>query len=355
MIAKHGGDVYGNRGVVLDFSVNINPLGTPDFIKKAMASSLDDVSRYPDTRCRKLRSAAAAWYRVSEDTLIFGNGAAELLFLAVHALRPKRAIITAPSFLEYETALAAFDVPADFFPLKKEEGFHLPADRFVSFLEEKKPEMIFLCNPANPTGVLTERAEMEKILDFCETRGIFAVVDECFLEFLMEPERYSVLGCVRAGKKWLLVLQAITKTFAVPGIRLGYGFLSDAAVRERMEAARQPWSVSVTAQAAGAAAFGPEREAFLKKTREFLLKERPYFAEELKKRGFFVYDGAADYLFFEDIPGRGDGKLYEECLAGGILIRSCANYRGLDGQFYRVSVGSREKNGRFLEMIDSLY
>ena len=184
MIAKHGGDVYGNRGVVLYFSVNINPLGTPDFIKKAMASSLDDVSRYPDTRCRKLRSAAAAWYRVSEDTLIFGNGAAELIFLAVHALRPKRAIITAPSFLEYETALAAFDVPADFFPLKKEEGFHLPADRFLSFLEEKKPEMIFLCNPANPTGVLTERAEMEKILDFCETRGIFAVVDECFLEFL---------------------------------------------------------------------------------------------------------------------------------------------------------------------------
>ena len=111
----------------------------------------------------------------------------------------------------------------------------------------------------------------------------------------------------------------------------------------------------MTAQAAGAAAFGPEREAFLMKTREFLLKERPYFSEELKRRGFFVYDGAADYLFFEDIPGRGDGKLYEECLAGGILIRSCANYRGLDGQFYRVSVGSREKNGKFLEMIDSLY
>lgn len=354
MKAVHGGDIYGNPGITMDFSVNINPLGMPDFVKKAVLESLEDCSRYPDVRCGKAAEAAASLYGISEDTLIFGNGAAELIHLAVRASGARRAVITAPSFLEYEAALSGNGVHTDFFLLRPENGFSLDPEAFTEFLREKKPDMIFLCNPANPTGVLTGKTAMNRILEYCRKEGILAVVDECFLEFLEEPGTYSALDLVKSGAENLLVLQAATKTFAVPGLRIGYGFLACRKLKERMENLRQPWSVSVPAQAAVKASFGKEREEFLMRTREYLKREKPVLASGLSQRGFRVFESAANYLLFRDRTGRKPGELYTRCLEHGVLIRSCANYRGLDGRYYRICVSGHEENQRFLGMMDCL-
>lgn len=351
MTALHGGDIYGGREILLDFSVNVNPLGMPEFVRKAAEESLFLCGRYPDSRCRGLRRAAAAWYQVDEEQMIFGNGAAELIFRSVLALRPGRAVLLAPSFYEYEAALRAVGAQMSFFYLKEEEDFHLPVDEYLAFLKKERPDMIFLCNPANPAGTVIARTELLKILDFCSDHGIFAVVDECFLDFLKEPGNASALDLVREGRAGVLILQALTKSFAMAGLRLGYGFLADRSLLASMEQAGQPWSVSIPAQEAGAAAFGAARAPYFSETRQLIERERAFLADGLEKAGFHVFPSQANFLLFKDRPGKPEGELFRFLLDHGILIRSCESFRGLDGRYYRSCVAGHDENISLLRIL----
>lgn len=350
-MTAHGGDIYGERPVRLDFSVNVNPMGTPEPVLQAARDSIADCSCYPDIRCGALRKAVSRWYGVPEEELIFSNGAAELIFSVVRAVRPKKAVLLAPSFLEYEIALNSIGTEIKYFYLKEEDGFAVQVKQYLDFLEERKPELIFLCNPANPSGTVMDWTDLKEILDFCGRERIFAVVDECFLEFLDVPEKRSALQAVKAGADHVMVIQAPTKTFALAGLRLGYGFLNNRRLLEKMVCSAQPWNVSIPAQAAGAAAFGPGREIFLERTREFLREEKPFLIKGLEEKGFRVYGGGANYLLFKDLPGKEPDRLLPAFLELGILIRGCGNYRGLDGTYYRICVKKRRYNQEFLEII----
>ena len=124
--------------------------------------------------------------------MIFGNGAAELIFRLVQEVRPKKAVIPAPSFAEYETALRSCGTEIAFFYLKEAESFFLNVSEFLDFLRTEQPEIIFLCTPANPTGAMIRQADLSKILDYCKKHGILLVLDECFVDSLMRSEAAAV-------------------------------------------------------------------------------------------------------------------------------------------------------------------
>lgn len=161
---QHGGDIYTNQ-VELDYSANLNPLGLPEGVRTAYIRAADRCSVYPDSRCLALRSKLAAFHRIDRENVICGNGAAELIFLIVHARRPKRALLIAPSFLEYEQALKNGGCEISWFDLKEEEGFALSVPELTAYVKREaaagqRPDMVFLCNPNNPTGLAVERAEL---------------------------------------------------------------------------------------------------------------------------------------------------------------------------------------------------
>lgn len=347
---RHGGDVYRNRNIVLDFSVNVNPLGMPDFIREAAVRGVSLSYRYPDSECGRLKALTADFYKVPEDGILFGNGAAELIYGIVQALHPKKAVLLAPSFTEYEKALEAAGAEISFFYLKEENEFRLPADEYMAFLLREGPDMVFLCNPANPVGSLTGREEINKIIDFCAEHGIFAVLDECFLDFCREGEAVSALTRIREGYENLFVIRAFTKSFAMAGLRLGYGFLLNRALLKRMRARIQPWNVSIPAQEAGCAAFGPERKAYLSGARVVIETEREYLKEGLMKAGLLVFSSDANFLLFKDDTGRPARALYDFFLGRGILIRCCDDYKGLGGRYYRICVKCREDNRKLLSV-----
>ena len=346
----HGGDVYGERRIRLDFSININPLGMPAFVKEAVYRSVEACGAYPDIHCTRLRERIGAYYGIPGEQIIFGNGAAELIFLAARAVLPKRAVLFAPTFSEYETALQEAGTDLFFFPLLPSEGFHFSVERYLSFLQETDPQMIFLCSPSNPAGTVIPKGDLLRILEFCKKQGIRAVADECFLEFLDDPEE---AGCLRevSFNPMLFLLRAPTKSFSMAGLRLGYGFSSDLRLLGRMRSMGQPWKVSIPAQAAGEAAFGPQREAFLEETRRLIKKERAYLKKGLEEAGFYVWDSAVNFLLFRDFKEAEQSKLQAFFRSQGILIRSCANYRGLDSSYYRVCVKRREENEEFLRVL----
>lgn len=348
---KHGGDVYRNQQVELDFSININPLGMPEAVRREAIAGVLESARYPDSRCGKLRTLAASHYQVPEDCLIFGNGAAELIFGIVRAAAPKKAVLLAPSFTEYEAALKCTGAECRFFYLKEENGFRLPLEEYLEFLRKEAPELIFLCNPSNPVGTVIEREDMEKILDFCKDHGIFAVVDECFLDFLENGRSLSVAEEAAKGNEGLFVLHAMTKIFAMAGLRLGYGFLGNRKLMESMENSVQPWNVSIPAQYAGCGTFGDWRENYIADTWKLLKSQREYLRKGLEGAGFTLFDSRANFIFFKDSKTRRERELYQYFLGHKILIRCCDDYRGLDGRFYRICVKRQEDNDQFLDIL----
>ncbi len=300
----HGGDIYTYENVT-DYSVNLNPFGPGEEVLLAMEESLKHAGEYPDSKSRKLRSALAEHLQVPQEFLIFGNGAAELIFLLTHSLRPKKALLTIPSFAEYHRALQAVDCECVYYPLSEKHGF-VPQTSYLELLKEDV-DLLFLCSPDNPSGAVIPKDFLLEILKTCEEKGILMILDECFVEFLSEPQKQTLSPdnpsgavipkdflleilktCEEKGilmildecfveflsepqkqtlarecerSKNLMILQAFTKISAIPGIRLGYGITSNLDLLEKMEGNRQPWSVSGVAQAAGCAALKETKSA----------------------------------------------------------------------------------------------
>ena len=188
----HGGDIYRHPDV-LDFSANINPLGTPPAVVQAAKDSMEWICHYPDACQEKLKQALAAYEQVPVEWLICGNGAAELIFALVQAVKPKRALVMAPTFAEYAQALEAVGCEVDREILKKEDGFTLQRT-ILEKLQKEDLQMVFLCNPNNPTGILINPKLLREIVTICEKRNIYLVVDECFLDFVSEPEVHTLKG-----------------------------------------------------------------------------------------------------------------------------------------------------------------
>ena len=340
----HGGDIYRHPGVI-DFSVNTNPLGTPESVKRAVQESVAKIEHYPDVRCEALRKAISRFEQVNMEEILCGNGAAELFFAAVQAVCPQKALVIAPSFSEYEEALRSVGAEAEYYYLCEEDNFQIQED-YVDKLSEEI-DMIFLCNPNNPTGQTIDRDMLIKILDRCKKQNIVVILDECFLEFLDEPNRYEMSN-LRGEYPNLLIIKAFTKIFSMPGLRLGYAISSNQDILEEMSWKLQQWNVSVPAQMAGVAALENPKE-YIRQTREYVSGQREYMRNIMKMMGYVVFASKANYLFFKGRPG-----LEKEALEAGFLIRDCQNYEGLSEGFYRIAVRTKEENERLITWLGRL-
>ncbi len=340
----HGGDVYSARQKMkqepLDFSANINPMGMPPGAVRAAADALQQCTQYPDPLCRELRAALAAYEGIPAEQIVCGNGAADLIFRIVAATHPQRALLLEPTFAEYEQALRSMDCSIAYFPLQESEGFVLPE----AFLQQLTPEinLLFLCNPNNPTGRTVSPALLQEIWKRCEEAGILLVVDECFNEFLEHPEQNTLKDVLETGAN-AVILKAFTKSFAMPGLRLGYGLCGNRDLAERIFSCGQPWGVSIPAQAAGVAAL--QEQGYLERMRRLIQTERRWLSENLARLGLCVFPSEANYILFRtetEIPPR------ERMEQRGVLIRACGNYRGLDNRYYRIAVRGHDENERLI-------
>ena len=351
----HGGDIYSAReriqGTILDFSANINPLGLPDSVKSALMERLDDFALYPDPLCRELVQKIAESEQIAPEHILCANGAAELIFRLVQAIRPRCALVVAPTFAEYEQALNGCSCRVEYHLLKEEQDFVLDD----SVLEKIHPHtgIVFLCNPNNPTGQLVDQKLLERILVRCSSCGALLVVDECFRDFLEDCDGNSMKSWVEEFPN-LLILRAFTKHFAMAGLRLGYCLCANPPLLERMAGLGQPWGVSVPAQIAGVAALSDTD--YLRRTRELIAQERDYLKQQLSKLPVLVIGSQANYIFFhapED--SERENSLATALEQDGILIRSCDNYYGMPKGYYRIAVRSHADNQKLVEAMEHFF
>lgn len=355
--SMHGGDIYRNK-IAYDFSVNVNPLGVPGEVMKAMENALSQVSVYPDAKCDALRESIAGYHSVSwgkpfaKDRIVCGNGASELL----HAVcrwrkgewrktsgrneRPK-ALLIMPCFSGYEQALSAEDYEIVF----------TGKDLLFECLEREQPQILFFTNPDNPTGYLEKKEYLLKLKETCRRLETTLVVDECFLE-LTDSRTQTMIPYLEDA--YMFVLRAFTKSLAIPGVRLGYLLCGDSNIAWNVKNKLPEWNVSVPAQAAGIAAVKVLMETdYRKRTLELLQKERLYLKDSLESLGLQVYESSANYFLFKKNK-QWDIDFYTALLEKEILIRDCSDYKGLGEGYYRIAVKTHKENEVIVETVKQI-
>lgn len=333
---EHGGNFPDG---ILDFSVNINPLGMPESVKKILAGNIGRFSEYPDPDCVELVQKLSEHEKIRPGNIVCGNGAADLIYRLVHALKPRRALLTSPTFSEYEKALTETDCRIKFHALRETENFYV-TERILDDLHDV--DIFFLCDPNNPTGSLVRCELMEKIIQRCTEENILLVVDRCFMEFTGRIGSDPILL-----NEHTVILKAFTKIYAMAGLRLGYMISGSEKLSEKVRHTGQCWSVSVPAQLAGIAAL--QEPEYIKKTVLFIRQERDYLCRSVKRPEIKIYPSETNYLFMHcTMPF--DKLLLQKKIA----VRSCKNYHGLNDSYFRIAVKNHNDNERLVKAVNEI-
>lgn len=338
-VYRHGGDIYHNN-VKYDFSVNTNPLGMSPLVKQKLYDNLDMFEKYPDIQCAGLRKAIAAKENIPVEDILCANGASEIFKLVTEAVKPKSAVITAPAFSGYEYVLKAQGTKIEYYYLNEEKDFVADTD-----IIDKIPagcNIIFLCSPNNPSGMVINKKVLLKVLSYCESNSIYLVADECFLGFVRDYEALSMKSEIKS--QYLIVVNAFTKLYAMAGLRLGWCVCGNKKLLKKMECLQPEWSVSVPAQIAGIYAL--KDKDYIIKTRNLITKERIRMSGFFASKGIRVFPSDANFLLVKT-----EVDLYKKLLAKHILIRKCSNFNGLGEGFYRIAIRSYKENNILMESL----
>ncbi len=359
----HGGDIYRNK-VNMDFSVNLNPLGPSEVVLKAVKDAVDKADVYPDSEQDKARTVIADTVGTRKENVIAGNGASELLMALVRALNPKKALLFEPVFSGYEYALRA--VGAEI--VRRAE-------------DEKECDLIFICDPVNPTGACVKDSVLREILDAAKERGAVVCIDESFFlmsdrvldennllmsnnfvdegNHLMTDEAAGEGGCdkaldegcsdrVRLIEKYinLVIIRSLTKFLCLPGIRMGYA-VADKDLIARMRNQLPEWNLSVCSEAGIVAGMSLVRDSeFVLETARTIKREREFLTKGLRDLGYKVYDSCTSFVLI-----KASEDLYDRLLGFGILIRNCEDFVGLGRGYFRIAVKSRDENEKLLDVL----
>lgn len=352
----HGGNwreavqLYGGSpDAMLDFSININPLGPPASVLECLSRNLLAIQRYPDPESRDFRQSLAGYLGVGEENVVAGNGSAEILYLLLRILGVRRVLVAEPTFSEYRRASQISGAEITTILLNPRDGFRLDPAALIK--EFSGVELVFLCNPNNPTGNIIPGDVLQELVEACCQRGIFLVVDESFLDFLPDWQDLTLCGRAVRDEK-VLVLRSLTKIFAMPGLRLGAA-VANSSLASRLNSARDPWNVNILAQIAGEAAL--REPAYMEQSRALIRQGTDYLTSRLASFGLKTFPAAVNYILV-DLSGSGwtAPGLVRAAGQRGILIRDCSSFPGLGPNYIRLAVKDQAANTILIQVLEEL-
>lgn len=338
---QHGGNVF-FQNTCIDFSANINFLGIPDLVMQAARSGLVAAVQNPQEQTGTLEEHIAQWEDVEPEHVFCSNGASEIVKSLVQILQPHKALLPAPGFEEYLRPLSMAQCEVEYYYTKEEDGFRIPLDDFLGHISQDI-DIVFCCNPNNPTAVLYDRAFFGQVLQRCRQTDTVLILDECCLDFVENAQDITMHA--KDADSRLFIVKDFTKMFAMPGIRLGYGMCTDTELVGKLRETVQPWSVSSVAKKAGIAC--TKEHEFIQKTVQGTAKERAWLLEELNRVGIERAVGEANMVFFKSRP-----RLHAFGMMHGIMLRDCSNLEGMPEGWYRISVRSREENEKLMKVLE---
>lgn len=346
----HGGDIYSleNR-TVLDFSSNINPLGVPESFKEVLLAQINDFTRYPDIKYRKLKTVLAKYLGIDNpQRVVPGNGAVEIIFKSMLALGCRKVIILSPTFSEY--ARGAIQSGAEVLDLPGYDQ-HFKTLNLDLLMDSVEPgSLVVICNPNNPTGTLAEKDTLSWLAEKLAERGAGLMVDEAFIEFTDGyPENSMVPELERFPN--VVVVRAATKFFGMPGIRLGFGVTGSEKLARKIQEQMEPWNINTAAVLAGCTVY--RDQDYINRSRHWIRQERDYLFGRLKEvSNLKVFASKANFHLVQiDRDDFDAWKLKERMIEKGILIRTPDGFNYLSPGHLRLAVKDRESNERLVQVL----
>lgn len=354
----HGGNIYKaskQYGICkedfLDYSANINPLGVPDEFKETILSNIELLSNYPDPECHLLRRDISEYLDINPDEVIIGNGAAEIIFLLLEELKPKKVIIPSPTFMEYERAAKKVGAEVNHHEIKESAGFRLEVNELINRIDDDT-DCIILCNPNNPTSSLTNPDDLIKLIGFAYRKEITVIIDETFIELTVGGNTNSM---VKHLNEWsnLIIIRAFTKLFAIPGLRVGYG-LGNKELIKRLWDRKIPWSVNCFATISGMLL--KNKTGYFDRTAAWISEEIERFYNKLcKVDKFHVFKPHTNFVLMKIKDSSFNSHTLKEAMASkGVLIREASNFRFLSDRFIRVAIKDMASNDRFMKILEDV-
>lgn len=340
---KHGGYYGEDYKEVIDFSVNINPLGPSPYIKEKMKESIENVQRYPEIKGSSSIRALAVHMGLKENQILLGNGAIELIYLFARALQPKKVLILGPTFNEYRRAFQINNTKIIEISRMHREKMHLDYDAIINTIHGEKPGVVVLCNPNNPTGDYISPKEFTPVLEAIDEIEGWTMIDESFLDFTGKESFEKEIDKYR-----LFLLRSMTKFYSLPGIRLGYG-LGNEGLIEKLQQYKEPWSMNNIALEI--LPYILKDQKFIQETLEWIALERKFLYENLGKISVLkVFEPSANFILFHLEKGN-PRKLFQYLLENKIYVRTCEDFQTLGEDYFRIAVKTHEKNQKFIECI----
>ena len=348
----HGGQAWRAEGVE-DFSHNLNPFGPPECLGEIVAAALDGVGHYPDDSCEDLKDAISKAFDVGTECVVVGAGSSDIIRCVPNTFFRKgdRVVIPRPSFAEYAQQCRIVGAEVDPFPLLPEEDFRIDADRLLAQAEGARA--VYICNPNNPTGRLEPKDKLLRIVRECEGMGVLVFLDETLLELVPGFVDNTLSGMVSRFSN-LVVASSLTKSYAIPGIRIGFG-LADQDIVESMDKVRMTWNVGQIEQAVAAALLRDCRE-HVDRAAGMMAEESEAMNAELKEIGFPAGEVSDSFFYFDSLEpvGMTGAEFKSRMMARGVAVRDCSSFGPEFSSYVRYSVKDRERNCRFVAAADSV-
>ena len=359
MMHQHGGDLdaiqnkyHIPKNEIVDFSGNINPLGFPDSVKQRLAKNLDIICVYPDKNYAALRKAISNYTGAEAEHIVVGNGSTELISTFIKIAQAKQTLIVAPAYSEYEREVTLCGSEYRYFALEEKEQFCLNVSKLIAALTSDIG-LLVLCNPNNPTGTIVTKIQLEQILQHCKQNNISVMIDETYMEFCDNLEECCAIPLAKKFDN-LFVIRGVSKFFAAPGMRLGYGISSNNMFLETLKKNQDPWSVNSVAAFAGELLFSDKE--FIQKTKTLISTERKRCIEQLKQfQNMKVYHSSSNFILMKlKTNAINSHQIFEKLIQKKLLVRDASSFAFLDDTFLRFCIRMPEQNTKLLEELKIL-
>lgn len=341
---KHGG-YLGDKKEVIDFSININPLGTSQAVRKSIVASFDELDRYPEIDGYSAKKDIAEFEAMHMDHLILGNGATELIYLYARAIKPERVLIVQPTFNEYKRAFKAVGAQVYECIMSENDDFEMNTQKIMDSLNEVKPDVLIFCNPNNPTGGYTHKQDFQNIIKALDQKDVALFIDESFIDFSGLPSYKDFIE-----EHSVFILRSMTKYFAVPGMRLGYG-IGNKTIIKKMATFKEPWTLNCFALNSVHALI--RDEDYMLRTKQWFESEKQWMYENLKRIEHLHVIESHTNFFLCQLLKDSSKTIQERLLESQIYIRTCEDFTGLDHRFIRLAVKRREENMKLIQCLES--
>jgi threonine-phosphate decarboxylase len=353
MIDGHGGNIYQlaqrlecRPSDISDMSANVNPLGPMPALIDHLKAGMSAIAALPEVNAGGIVGAFARFYGIDPRLVMAGNGTTELIYLIPRALNLKKALVVGPTYSDYRDACSMNQVACDHLICREKDDFvpDVHAIRKVA----ATADLVFFCNPNNPTGALLNRPDVDAL---CRSLpDTVFVIDESYLPFAPAPADATMIGSDLPN---VMVLNSMSKAFRIPGLRIGF-VKAPPPLMQPLAPFALPWTVNSLAQAAVQWLMDrPEQvESFLSSTRSMLEKEKRSIEECVhEKTNARCFPSSTSFILIRLPDGLNARTVWRHMADNRILIRDCNNFTGLSDAFIRISLKSEAENRRATDLL----